>query len=176
MDMRSKSILFLLIGVLFAAGALMISACGQSGGAEQGAENQATEEGPGSTVAENQADTPKSVAPDANVTIVYYFMTPQRCPSCVRIETWAQEAIKENFSEELEKGSIIWRVVDVNQPQNAHFIKDYSLYTKSVVVTKIREEKQVDWKNLEKVWTLLGNQTAFKMYVTDEVNQFLEKS
>ena len=105
-------------------------------------------------------------APDANVDIVYYFMTTQRCSSCMKIEAFTKETVNTAYGEALKKGSMVWRMVDVDQPVNRHFIKEYQLYTKSVVLVKIRNGKEVGWKNLDKVWVLLGNKTAFQELAT----------
>ena len=105
------------------------------------------------------------VAPNADIDIVYYFMTTQRCPSCMKIETYAKEAVEKTFASDLKKGSMVWKMVNVDKPENYHFIKDYQIFTKSVVLVRIRGGKQVGWKNLDKVWPLLNNKSAFKAYV-----------
>jgi len=53
-------------------------------------------------------------------------------------------------------------------------VKDYELYTKSVVLSETKNGKEVRWKNLDKVWTLLGDEAAFKKYVRDEVSAYLK--
>jgi hypothetical protein len=113
--------------------------------------------------------------PDANADIVYYFMTTQRCPSCMKIEGYSKEAVQKNFAEALKKGTVVWKMVRVDRPENSHFIKDYQLYTKSVVLVKMRGGKQVSWKNLDKVWELLGDKAKFQKYINDEVKKFVDK-
>lgn len=55
---------------------------------------------------------------------------------------------------------------------NEHFIKDYELYTKSVVIVDTRNGKQIRWKNLEKVWELLYSKDAFIKYIEDELRSY----
>jgi hypothetical protein len=64
--------------------------------------------------------------------------------------------------------------VNLDEPENAHFAKDYSLHTKSVIVSELKGGREIRWKNLEKVWPLLGDQPAFEQYVEKEVRAFLE--
>ena len=64
--------------------------------------------------------------------------------------------------------------VNVEVKGNEHFVKDYELYTKSVVLSETKNGKEVRWKNLDKVWTLLGDEAAFKKYVRDEVSAYLK--
>ncbi len=111
--------------------------------------------------------------PKADVDVVYYFMTSQRCPSCMKIEAFTKEAVEQNYSEKLADKELVWKIVKVDEPQNRHFIRDYQLYTKSVVLVRYRDGKQVEWKNLDKVWNLLGDKVAFQDYITGEVKAFL---
>ncbi len=110
---------------------------------------------------------------DADVDIVYYFMTTQRCPSCMKIEAYSYEAVVKNFKDRLNNKKLVWKIVNLDEPQHNHFIKDYDLFTKSVVLVKIRNGSPVSWKNLDKVWTLLNDKNEFIAYVTEEVESFL---
>lgn len=111
-----------------------------------------------------------------NVDVVYYFYTNYRCETCELIEQYTGEAVKSNFANELSNGKIIWKAVNTDEKQNQHFLDDYQLYTKSVVLVKIRDGKEISWKNLEEVWDLVDDETAFKTFVTDEVKKFLESN
>jgi hypothetical protein len=127
------------------------------------------------TTTNKEPPSAKPMAPNANMDIVYYFMTTQRCISCMRIEAYTKETVQQKFADALKKGTLVWRMVNVNQPENNHFIKDYRLYTKSVVVVKIRSGRQVEWKNLDKVWELLTSKNAFQSYIAKELTAFREK-
>jgi hypothetical protein len=65
--------------------------------------------------------------------------------------------------------------VNVQLPENRHFINDYQLFTKSLVIVRIQNGYRVEWKNLEKVWELAGDKQAFLTYVQDEVGKYLRK-
>ena len=118
------------------------------------------------TVAEIPSEEVKIVA--------YYFHGTFRCPSCTKIENWSYEAIKNSFPTALEEGKLLWRPVNVEKPENKHFVEQYNLFTKSLIITEVKGGKQTRWKNLNKVWELLRNQEKFFSYVTEEVRSFLE--
>lgn len=126
--------------------------------------------------AKEPAEKSKTSGKIKNVDYVYYFMTSARCPSCMKIEAYTKEAVHENFGNSLKKGSLKWEMISVDTAGNEHFVKDYGLYTKSVVLVKMRDGKQVSWKNLDQVWSLLGDKIAFKKYITDEITSFTGKS
>jgi hypothetical protein len=62
-----------------------------------------------------------------------------------------------------------FRVINVETPSTAHFITDYQLYAPSVVLVRFDNNAQEDWKNLDRVWQLVGDKTTFLAYVQDEV-------
>ena len=106
--------------------------------------------------------------------VAYYFHTTFRCPSCHKIEQYTEAALKDSFSSELESGRLVYEVVNVEDKGNEHFVKDYQLYTKSVVLSLVKDGKEIRFKNLERVWQLLGNKDGFYDYITEETRSFLD--
>jgi len=105
--------------------------------------------------------------------LAYYFHGNVRCSTCRKIEAYTQEAIEGTLAEALKDGRLQWQVVNVTQPGNEHFIQDYQLFTRSVVVVGTRDGKQVRWKNLERIWDLVHDKGAFVNYIQDEVRAYL---
>lgn len=123
----------------------------------------------------NAKETPSNPAPKAQRKVVaYYFHGNYRCVSCKRIEAWTSETLKKDFTKDIAAGRLEWRVVNVDVKGNEHYMKDYKLYTKSVVLSDTKNGKETRYKNLDKVWNLLGNEAAFRKYVRDEVSAYLK--
>ena len=74
----------------------------------------------------------------------------------------------------MKEGKVVWRLVNLDEPANTHYIEDYQLYSKSVIVSDVRDGEEVRWKNLMKVWQLTNDKAAFIRYVQDEVRDYLE--
>lgn len=108
--------------------------------------------------------------------LVTYFITNTRCFSCYKIETLTESAVVNTFAGPLKEGRLEWRVVNTDEPKNAHYLKDYKLYTKSVIVSEVEGGREVRWKNCEKVWDLLDDPKAFETYIVREVNAYLGAS
>ena len=139
---------------------------------------QSTQNPQQAALPENSVETVPSNASinaDANVDIVYYFMTSQRCQTCMKFEAYTWDTMEKHFGDALDKGELAWKMVRVDTAENNHYIKDYGLITKSVVLVKIRDGKQVKWKNLERIWTLAGDRDAFVSYIETEVREFVGK-
>ncbi|MDY6913301.1 MAG: nitrophenyl compound nitroreductase subunit ArsF family protein [Planctomycetota bacterium] len=127
--------------------------------------------GPGTVPARNQvvdAQSPVEV-------IVYYFHGNFRCASCKKIEAWTQEAAQNAFAKEIEQGRVEWRPVNIDTPGNEHFVHEYRLYTKSVILAKFKDGNQMRYKNLEKIWRLLHSRSDFEAYISDEIASFLRE-
>jgi len=106
--------------------------------------------------------------------IAYYYHGNVRCATCRRIEAYTKEAIDSAFADQLKSGALEWHVVNIDSAQNKHFVDDYQLYTRSVVLANLRDGKQVRWKNLDKIWTLVRNKPEFAKYIQSEVKLFLD--
>ncbi len=112
--------------------------------------------------------------PAASKVVVYYFYGTARCPTCRKFESYSSEAVREGFPKELSEGRLEWRMVNVEESGNEHFVSDYQLYSKSIVIVKKQDGKQTEWKNLKKIWELVRDKEAFVKYVQDEVRTYLE--
>jgi len=77
--------------------------------------------------------------------------TTIRCPTCRRIEALAEEALRAGFAQALSRGVLEWHAVNVRLPQHRHYIYDYQLYAKSLIVARFRAGRQVEWKNLARM-------------------------
>jgi hypothetical protein len=108
--------------------------------------------------------------------IAYYFHTNTRCDTCIKIEAYSHEAIEEGFKTELKNGALELRVVNYEDPENRHYIKDYKLVSKSLILVNMVDGKQTEWTNLKLVWDLVKNKQAFLNYVRGEVRDYLAKS
>ncbi len=127
--------------------------------------------------------TPKSeaspvqaaVQPARSKVIAYYFHGKFRCTTCRAIEQYSHDAIHTYFAKELENGKLQFRPVNVEEPENRHFVQDYQLFSKSLVLSLVADGKEIKWKNLTDVWKLVSDKERFFQYVKDETEQFLKE-
>ncbi len=104
---------------------------------------------------------------------IRYFHRTIRCPSCTRIEELAKQAVEQACAGELSSGRVMWASVNLDEPENAHYDKDYKLTAQSVVLSEVRGDREMRWKNLQKVWDLFNDEAAFTAYVQEEVLAWL---
>lgn len=158
--------------LLFIAGLTVVFVSGSDSVAESQADQQATAPVSVEDTVEAKSDSLKTV-PEV---VAYYFHTTYRCVSCKKIEAYSREAIESGFTEQLESGTLKFQSINIDEAENKHFVEDYQLYTKSLVICDMENGKQVEWKNLTKVWRLLRNKEEFVKYVQDEISAYLKES
>lgn len=111
----------------------------------------------------------------ADQVVLTYFHGRARCATCQKLEAYAEEALKTGFPQELADGRLGWRVVDMSQPENRHFVTDYKLQYQSVILAEMRDGRQQRWRNLDQIWQKVGDRGDYIAYVQDELKRFLSE-
>lgn len=93
---------------------------------------------------------------------LYYFYGNIRCTTCRNFERMTTE-LAPNLP-------VVFKTVNTDEAGNEHYMTDYRLYTKSVVII----DDKGNYKNLDKIWELGRNEDKFKAYITDEVGAFIK--
>ena len=115
-------------------------------------------------------------SPSSSKITAYYFHGKFRCPTCTTMEKYSKEAIEANFKDALASGKLEFKAVNVQERGNEHFVNDYQLYTKSLILSLVKDGKEVKSKNLDKIWKYARNKQRFSDYVTEEVANFLKEA
>ncbi|MFA4854836.1 MAG: nitrophenyl compound nitroreductase subunit ArsF family protein [Candidatus Omnitrophota bacterium] len=108
--------------------------------------------------------------------IAYYFHGTMRCPICHKLEQYSKAAIEANFKDALASGKLEFKVINVEDKGNEHYGSDYQLYTKSLILSLVKDGKQIKWINLDKIWEYAGNKQRFIDYVKSGVADFLKEA
>jgi hypothetical protein len=105
--------------------------------------------------------------------VAYYFHGSFRCRTCLAIERQARETIAAGFPEELASGALRWQPINVEEPANEHFVEDFKLVTRSLVLVSYRDGTVQRFQTLDKVWQLVRDEEMFSDYVRDSTRDFL---
>jgi hypothetical protein len=127
-----------------------------------------------SSAASVKKDTAKAAVGANNKIIVFYFHGNMRCPTCYKLETYAKSEVESAFAGAIKTGMVEWKTVNVDEKENEHFNADYKLYTKSVIVSMMKDGKELSWKNLDKIWELVHEEGRYREYIRNEVQACLE--
>ena len=105
--------------------------------------------------------------------IAYYFHRTSRCPTCITIELNAHQVIRDNFRKQIADSRLMWMSINVDEPGGKEFEKEFDIGISTLVLAKILDGKCKEYKKLNEVWTLVGDQEGFSKYVMDEINEFM---
>lgn len=97
---------------------------------------------------------------------VLYLFAPPRCATCKKMESYTQNAVTK-----MNDKTIHYKAADFSKPENKSYVKKYNLYTKTVILSKKVNGKE-QWKNLDKIWDKVKNQSDFENYIIKEVKEF----
>ena len=119
------------------------------------------------------ASAPAVDAP-AHQILVTYFTTDQRCPTCLKIEKQTKEAMHTAFADQLASGDVKFQTTNFDRAENKHFIEDYELSFKTVVISDRRDGEEAAWSKFDDVWELVGEPDEFATYLQDGVRKYLK--
>jgi hypothetical protein len=106
--------------------------------------------------------------------VAYYFHGNARCRTCKSIEAGTLEVLQTSFPEALDAGDLVWKPVNIDQAENEHFVDDFQLPSRIVVIADMVDGKAVKWTNLDRVWELVGDPEAFEEYIRSSAAEYLE--
>lgn len=107
---------------------------------------------------------------------IYYFFTNKRCVSCLKLEQFTRDSVNNGFAKEIQSGKVIFKAINTDEKENSHYLEDYKLLSKSVVVAEFKGDKQTRWKNLDAVWDYLSDKKGFEKYIVREVKNFIKEN
>lgn len=117
-------------------------------------------------------DTAKSAAVEDGL-VVYYFHSNTSCPTCQAIESQSHETVQADFKARLDRGEVIWKILNYEQPAASALAKKFEIQMPVVVLAKMKAGQIQDWKRLDKVWGLVGDKPAFSAHLRKEINKML---
>lgn len=111
----------------------------------------------------------------ADAVVVYYFHGNFRCQNCHNMEQWTKELMETSFKDQVAAGTIVFKMYNTDEKENQHFLNDYKLYTKSVVLSLVKGGKEVRYENLAKIWDHLRSKQKFQEYERTEIEKYLKE-
>ena len=106
---------------------------------------------------------------------ILYLHGTVRCETCLEIERIAEETVRASFADAMAAGTITWRSVDYNLPENASYDRQFNPPSPALVMARVLPDGQYgEWRILEKTWDLVHDgPDAVGEYVRQEVQDFL---
>jgi hypothetical protein len=112
---------------------------------------------------------------DEPIVIVYYFHPTIRCIACITVESIAAETIEKAFREQLADGRLVWMRVNLDEQGGREYKKQFEVSGSALVIAKLDNGNNMQYKRLTKVWELLSQPQALSEYIKNEINEYLSR-
>ena len=110
----------------------------------------------------------------ADRVLAIYFHRTQRCPTCLKMGSYTEEAVKKGFAQQVKAGTVEFHYIDFQNKKNAVLAKGYKVSGPALVVAKVKENKVKEYKDLEDIWTKVRQKPEFMEYVRQNVEAYLK--
>lgn len=165
--MKFKSVIILLNLIIFLS--LVLSGCASKNSIQPINNNQAM-----TNNSANASNLMSKAEIAADKIEVVHFHATQQCWSCITVGEYTLKTIKEKFPEEYKNGTIIFRDINGELPENRDIVIKYQARGSSLFVNAVTAEKD----NIEEdvtVWRLVSNENQFISYFQNKLNKLLGK-
>jgi hypothetical protein len=105
----------------------------------------------------------------ADRVVAMYFHRTIRCPTCLRMGSYTEEAVKTKFADQLKDGKVEFHFVDFQDKKNEELTKGYKITGPALVVAKVEDNKVKEYKNLKDIWTKNTDKAEFMKYVQENI-------
>lgn len=106
---------------------------------------------------------------------ILYFHGKQRCATCMAIEKNAKEVIEAQFAEEIKNGTVVFKAIDISQPEIGKIVEKYEVTWSSLFISEWKDGEEV-YENLTKYAfaNARNNPDAFKNEISSKIRTALE--
>lgn len=102
---------------------------------------------------------------------VYYMHSTFRCTTCNSIEKMTKDLLDKKYSKAMKEKELIFS--DVDFQADGQLAKKFGVVSSCVVVAIKENGKIIDFKRLDKVWTLMKTPSEFNDYIEKNVQLYL---
>jgi len=112
--------------------------------------------------------------PPADRVLAMYFHRTQRCPTCLKMGSYSEEAVKQGFPDQVANGVVAFYYIDFQDENNAELAKGYDVSGPALIVAQVVDNKVKEYKDLGEIWTKVGEKPEFLEYVRENVEAYLD--
>ncbi len=106
---------------------------------------------------------------------VLYFHGKQRCATCMAIESNTKAAIEESFAEQIKKGDVVFKVIDISKKENEKIAEKYEVTWSSLFVVKYKNGQETSENMTEFAFgNARKSPDVFKAGIVKAVNEKLK--
>ena len=74
-----------------------------------------------------------------------------------------------------QRGVVVFQIVNIEEDATRHFVNDFQLTNRSVVMLTRQNGKDLQWRRLDKVWEKISDDDAYKGYISENLAACLQE-
>jgi hypothetical protein len=113
-----------------------------------------------------------NVEQKAKILEVYYFHRTARCTSCRTVGRFVREAMEQKFGDELANGTIDYRELNIEMPENKDIAEKYQASGSALYMNRINDGQDNIEQDIE-VWNLMFKEDEFKAHLENKIKSYL---
>ena len=102
-----------------------------------------------------------------------YFHPRFRCLSCNNVEKFAKEVAENEFEQEMEEGKLVFRSLDIDDPENKDLVEELGVTGSSLYVVATDGGKR-EHQAITDVWLHWNDSARSKEIITAELNRYIK--
>lgn len=128
---------------------------------------------PETKVADTKTAQNKVIGPQiaAERVEVVYFHSSARCATCIKAGTFVENTMKD-FESKIAEGKVVYMDVNVEDQNKKEIVEKYQARGSSLFIGTTVNGKETTEEEVEG-WRYLGDENAFKEYLSNKVNGLL---
>ncbi|UCG38262.1 MAG: hypothetical protein JSV00_08710 [bacterium] len=111
-----------------------------------------------------------------NQIVIYYFHRKFRCQACGPLEETLRAMVQGRYEQQFRTGVLAMCVINLDEPENRHFLDDFRLLSNSLVIAEKRKGVVQRFTNLEAIWDITEGTEAIAGFLHREVSRYLPGS
>ena len=89
-----------------------------------------------------KTENKQAVSPQGDRVEVIYFHGKQRCVTCRAIEQLTNEVLEATFRNQIDKGAVVYKVIDISKKENGQIADKYEVTWSSLFVNGWKDGKE----------------------------------
>ncbi len=110
---------------------------------------------------------------DEKVVEVYYFHRNRRCGPCRRIENFTKKTMETFFQEEMETGTVVFHIMNVQQDENQEVAKKFNAVSTALHINTINGQEEESTNLTRFAYRNVRNEEGFLTGLKDHVTSAL---
>lgn len=122
-----------------------------------------------------KTENKQAVSPQGDRVEVIYFHGKQRCVTCRAIEQLTNEVLEATFRNQIDKGAVVYKVIDISDPQNEAIADKYEVTWSSLYINGWKGGKETVNNMTEFSFAnAKGSPDIFKEGIKNKINELLK--